>query len=119
MAKRIQSTSVFDIHSPEPFEPATFMTPEEAVDTLQMLYDRNTQFLRDAFEAVIKGAAPLGRYRAFYPEVRIATLRYDKVDSRLPYGFLSEPGLYSTTITRPQLFRYYLKQQIGQLLKNH
>jgi AMP nucleosidase len=119
MAKRILSTSVFEIHSPEPFEPVTFSSPEEAVDTLEMLYERNTQFLRAAFGDVIRGAAPLGRYRAFYPEVRIGTLRYDKVDSRLPYGFLSEPGLYSTTITRPKLFRHYLKQQIGQLLKNH
>jgi AMP nucleosidase len=47
------------------------------------------------------------------------TLRYDRIDSRMPYGFLSEPGLYSTTITQPKLFRHYLKTQIGQLIANH
>lgn len=119
MAKRILSHSVFDIHTPEPFQPATFTTPAEAVDTLEMLYERNTSFLRNAFADVTRGAVPLGRYRAFYPEVRMAPLRYDEVDTRLPYGFLSEPGLYSTTVTRPKLFRHYLKQQVGQLLKNH
>jgi AMP nucleosidase len=119
MVKRISSSSVFDIHSPEPFDAVTISSPEDAVDTLEALYERNTGFLRSAFERVISGEAPHGRYRAHYPEVRIATMRYDKVDSRLPYGFLSEPGLYSTTITRPKLFRHYLKTQIGQLLKNH
>eukprot|EP01035_Chromulina_nebulosa_P063476 gene63476-86824_t len=89
MAKRIQSTSIYDIHSPEPFIAATFLEPDAAVDTLEALYERNAQFLRNAFEQVIRGEAPAGRYRAFYPEVRMATLRYDKVDTRLPYGFLS------------------------------
>jgi AMP nucleosidase len=119
MAKRNISSSVFDIHSPEPFEAATFTDAEAAVDTLDTLYKRNTAFLQEAFERIIKGEQPHGRYRAFYPEIRIATMRYDQIDSRMPFGFLSEPGLYSTTITRPKLFRHYLKTQIGQLIKNH
>ena len=28
-------------------------------------------------------------------------------------------GVYSTTITRPELFRHYLKEQIGLLIRNH
>ena len=119
MTKRNFHPTVFDIHSPEPFEAATFTDAEAAVETLQALYERNTRFLRDAFGRIIKGEQPHGRYRAYYPEIRIATVRYDKIDSRLPFGFLSEPGLYSTTVTRPHLFRYYLKTQIGQLIKNH
>ncbi|MBL0371114.1 AMP nucleosidase [Rhizobium sp. KVB221] len=119
MAKRILSSSVFDIHSPEPFEAVSFTDAEAAVETLEALYNRNTAFLKEAFENIVKGGEPLGRYRAFYPEVRIATVRYDKIDARLPYGFLSEPGLYSTTITRPRLFRHYLRQQLSQLIKNH
>jgi len=119
MPKKILPSSVLELHSPEPFEPVSFTNPAEAVDALEMLYERNTSFLRDSFQDVITGKAPLARYRAFYPEVRIATLRYDQVDSRLPYGFLSEPGLYATTITRPRLFRHYLKQQLDQLIRNH
>jgi AMP nucleosidase len=119
MAKRNFPSSVFDIHSPEPFDAATFTDAEAAVDTLEALYERNTDFLKNAFEQIVKGEQPHGRYRAYYPEIRIATVRYDKIDSRMPFGFLAEPGLYSTTMTRPKLFRHYLKTQIGQLIKNH
>ena len=31
----------------------------------------------------------------------------------------AEPGTYSTTITRPDLFENYLIQQIGLLIENH
>ncbi|CAN7425456.1 AMP nucleosidase [Rhizobium sp. LjRoot254] len=119
MAKRILSTSLLDTVTPENFPSAAFHDATAAVDALEGLYDRNTAFLRDSFEAVIKGGQPHKRYRAYYPEVRMETLRYDRIDSRLPYGFLSEPGLYSTTITQPKLFRHYLKTQIGQLIVNH
>jgi AMP nucleosidase len=119
MTKRILSSSQFETVTPEPFVATDFTDAEQAVDALERLYERNTDFLISAFEQVIRGGSHKGRYRAFYPEVRMATLRYDKVDSRLPYGFLSEPGHYSTTITRPRLFRHYLKTQIGQLIKNH
>ncbi|MFM2281195.1 MAG: hypothetical protein RLZZ444_3426, partial [Pseudomonadota bacterium] len=119
MAKRISSHTLYDILSPEPFVAQEFTDPDMAVDALTALYARNTAFLRGAFDNIIRGSAPKGRYRAFYPEIRISTMRYDKTDSRLPYGFLSEPGSYSTTVTRPDLFRHYLKTQIGQLLQNH
>jgi AMP nucleosidase len=119
MAKRILSTSLLETVTPEQFQPTAFDDPIAAVEALTTLYDRNTRFLRDNFEAVIKGHAPHRRYRAFYPEIRMETLRYDRIDSRMPYGFLSEPGLYSTTITQPKLFKHYLKTQIGQLIRNH
>jgi AMP nucleosidase len=119
MTKRIPSSTALNVISPEPFAPVTFTTPEAVVDAVEALYQRNTEFLRNAFDNIVKGEQTHGRYRAFYPEVRIETARYDQVDTRLPYGFLSEPGQYSTTITRPRLFRHYLKTQIGQLLKNH
>ena len=40
-------------------------------------------------------------------------------DSRLSFGHVAEPGTYATTITRPDLFANYLRQQIGLRLKNH
>jgi AMP nucleosidase len=119
MAKRIPSNTLYDIISPESPQPAHFTDADQAVGLLEEIYERNTSFLRSAFDEVIQGGQPKGRYRAFYPEIRMSTMRFDKVDSRLPYGFLSEPGHYSTTVTRPDLFRHYLKTQIGQLIKNH
>ncbi|NNU79134.1 AMP nucleosidase [Halovulum dunhuangense] len=92
---------------------------EQAVDALVALYDAGTRFLRDRFTAVMAGEAPAGRYRAFYPEITLVTSSYARVDSRLSFGHVAEPGRYATTITRPDLFRGYLLQQIGLLVANH
>ena len=91
----------------------------EAVELLEDLYHRNTAFLRDRFRAFLKGDVPEGRVRAFYPEIRIRTERFGRMDTRLSYGFVDEPGEYAATITRPNLFRAYLREQVGQIVRNH
>lgn len=105
--------------TPEPFAPRTFDDPKEAVDALTALYDRNTDFLIKSFTDLAKGAPIEGRYRACYPQVSMETSTFGHVDSRLSYGHVTSPGVYTTTITRPQLFRHYLKEQLGLLIKNH
>ncbi|THK39698.1 AMP nucleosidase [Ensifer sp. MPMI2T] len=119
MNKRISSNSVLSIATPEPFEPHLFEDPAEAVDCLEVLYERNTRFLREAFEGLGKSDAPLTRFRACYPQVSIETSSFGHVDSRLSFGYVSAPGVYTTTITRPKLFRHYLKEQLGHLMRNH
>jgi AMP nucleosidase len=57
--------------------------------------------------------------RAFYPEIRFTTASYDKVDSRLSFGHVSDPGTHSATVTRPKLFQNYLEQQIRLLVHHH
>ena len=57
--------------------------------------------------------------RATYPEILIETSTYAKIDSRLSYGHVAGPGVYSTTITQPELFRGYLIEQFGLLMRNH
>ncbi|MDQ0563625.1 AMP nucleosidase [Rhizobium mesoamericanum] len=117
MNKRISSP--LDISSPSPFAAQTFDDPVKAVDALTELYERNTTFLIDSFARLAKGAPTTSRYRAFYPQVSIETTSYGHIDTRLSYGHVTAPGIYTTTITRPQLFRHYLKQQLGLLMKNH
>jgi AMP nucleosidase len=78
-----------------------------------------TQFLCTQFSAALVGGAPDARIRAFYPEVRITTTSFARIDTRLSYGHVSVPGTYATTITRPDLFRNYLIQQLCLLLENH
>src|SRR4029077_1134278 len=41
------------------------------------------------------------------------------LDGRLSYGVLHDPGLYGTTLTRPDLFADYYRTQLGILMKNH
>ncbi|WP_366653545.1 AMP nucleosidase [Fodinicurvata sp. EGI_FJ10296] len=83
------------------------------------IYDTGTRFLRDRFREYAHGKDPQKRQRAFYPYVRIRTTGWAQVDTRLSFGFVTDPGSYSVTITRPDLFNAYLHQQFEQLLHNH
>jgi AMP nucleosidase len=108
------------IASPEQGAPKRFTDAGEAVAHLQRLYRDAAQFLCDRFGDTLKNGAPGDtRFRAFYPEIRITTTSYAVTDSRLSFGHVAEPGTYATTITRPDLFANYLRQQIGLLVKNH
>ncbi|APO74072.1 AMP nucleosidase [Rhizobium etli 8C-3] len=118
MSKRI-SPLPLDISSPPAFEPQSFDDPAQAVDALTALYERNTAFLIDSFSKLAKGAPISSRYRAFYPQVSIETTSFGHVDSRLSYGHVTAPGVYTTTVTRPKLFRHYLKEQLALLMRSH
>lgn len=105
------------ILSPPLRTPVVCETAEEAVHQLCHLHREAADFLRHSLHAA--GAGDVARYRAWYPKVTIKTESFAQVDSRLSYGHLSEPGTYSTTITRPELFRGYLRQQLQLLIDNH
>ncbi len=105
--------------TPEPEPDALFSDAAAAVAEIQARYDRATGFLRERFQVVMDGAPPEGRYRAFYPGIGVTTNSFAKVDSRLSFGHVTEPGRYETTITRPYLYEGYLTQQIGLLIQNH
>jgi AMP nucleosidase len=96
-----------------------FTSAEAAVDQLEALYQQATTFLARHFSETVLGDKPATRIRAFYPEIRLTTTSHTKSDSRLSFGHVAQPGTYSTTITRPDLFRQYLIQQIDLLMKNH
>ncbi|MEM9126617.1 MAG: AMP nucleosidase [Pseudomonadota bacterium] len=107
------------IQTPDVPEAEYFSDPEAAVARLELLYRRATEFLCENFSTAMQNGAPPQRIRAYYPEIRIETSSYAQVDSRLSFGHVSEPGLHTTTVTRPDLFRAYLTQQIALLMKNH
>lgn len=108
-----------DIITPDSPAPQEFTDPAAAVARLEQLYDIATRFLCQHFSAAMSGGHPGVRYRAFYPEIRITTTSFALIDSRLSFGHVSEPGTHVATITRPELFRHYLTQQIGLLISNH
>lgn len=96
----------------------SFMDANDAVARLIELYDAATDYLCARFTEAIGGREPTCRYRAYYPEVRLTTTSFAPADSRLSFGHVTEPGTYVTTVTRPDLFRNYLVQQIGLLIRN-
>ncbi|MPQ95628.1 MULTISPECIES: AMP nucleosidase [Thioclava] len=97
----------------------TFTDAAEAVARLEALYDEATAFLLEKFNETLESKTARNRFRAFYPEVRISVSSHIKADSRLSFGHVALPGTYTATITRPDLFRNYLTQQLGLLIKNH
>ncbi len=115
----MQDDPITSMLRPEPRPHQTFTDAAAAVDLLQVLYAEATDFLSDAFSRTIAQGNPGRRIRAFYPELRITVSSFDKVDSRLSFGHVSSPGTYATTVTRPDLFRNYLIQQIELLIQNH
>ncbi|MEY4984560.1 MAG: hypothetical protein RIR62_2826 [Pseudomonadota bacterium] len=105
--------------TPDHPEPAAFADAAKAVARLEELYAQATGFLSEQFNGVIRSGKPAARIRAFYPEIRFTTTSFIKTDSRLSFGHVTAPGVYSTTVTRPDLFRNYLTQQITLLIQNH
>ena len=105
--------------TPDLPEAQDFTDPAAAVDRLQELYAAATTYLADHFSATVTNGKPHTRIRAFYPEIRLTVTSHTKADSRLAFGHVASPGSYATTVTRPDLFRNYLIQQLTLLMENH
>ena len=107
------------VRSPDVPKHESFTDPKLAVARLQEIYQTAVKFLSENFINALSEGQPDRRVRAFYPEIRLTTTTYAKTDSRLSFGHVAEPGMYATTVTRPDLFASYLEQQIGLLLQSH
>jgi AMP nucleosidase len=112
-------TDTRPLHCPDVPAPEVFDDAAAAVVRLCALYDAATAFLTDRFQHVLRTGQSDVSYRAYYPEIRLITTTFAPTDSRLSFGHVPQPGTYSTTVTRPDLFRHYLEQQIGLLMQNH
>jgi AMP nucleosidase len=99
--------------------PAQFDDAAAALAQVKHIYDTSVAHLREALQRFVAGEDPGERVRACYPFVRVHTRTVARADSRLSYGFVHGPGVYETTLTRPDLFGNYYLQQFKLLLKNH
>ncbi|MFX0545444.1 AMP nucleosidase [Roseovarius sp. S1116L3] len=107
------------IDTPPTVAAREFTDATAAVDHLCALYQEAVEFLRASFISALAGPQPTHRIRAFYPEIRLTTSSFAGIDTRLSFGHVAVPGTHATTVTRPDLFRNYLIQQIGLLIENH
>lgn len=107
----------------EAFKAKRFKDADQAFDALKKIYDTHRQFLCDAFTEYCDvnngGNGKFKRVSAYYPYVRITTKYAKRSDTRFAYGFAPRPGTYVTTVTRPDIFEEYYKEQFRLLLKNH
>lgn len=111
---------VRNILTPQKIPFQKFDNAQEAWEQLLFIYERNCNFIREHFANYTSQQLPENQaIRAFYPAVRFHLTHHHDVDSRLSYGFVEGPGVHETTVTRPDLFKHYLIEQINLLIKNH
>ncbi|MGE0314546.1 MAG: AMP nucleosidase [Lautropia sp.] len=96
-----------------------FAEPIEALAHARALYEGSVGHLRHSLAAMIDGTLAPGRVRACYPYLRIRTTALSRPDSRRAFGFVAGPGVYETTLTRPDLFGRYYSEQLRLLVRNH
>jgi len=100
-------------------------TAQAAVASLTEIYEASVASLRAALERfAVEGVPPDAEQRArgafVYPELRVryrpngATPKVDRAFARF-----NQPGVYAVTITRPDLFRSYLLEQLGPLIADY
>ena len=100
-------------------EPTVFARAQDALAQLQRLYQQQIDHLRKAMQAYVEGQDFPQPVRAWYPLLRIQAHSVRRPESGLAFGFLDHPGVYETTITRPDLFGHYLLTQLSLLERNH
>ena len=96
-----------------------FNDPDAALAHARAIYDAGVTHLRHHLQAFLDGNVPGERVRATYPFVRVRINTVARADSRLSYGFAAGPGRFETTLTRPDLFADYYREQFRLLLRNH
>lgn len=101
----------------------THLSAIEAIERLETLYESALAALRDAISDYIRdGSLPDAGDRArglfSYPQISVSwDGRLRDLQRTRAYGRFSRTGQYSTTITRPALFKPYLTEQLT-LLEN-
>ncbi|MBO8134573.1 MULTISPECIES: AMP nucleosidase [Dickeya] len=103
------------------YAPGAGLSASEALDQLEARYDAAVKALRTAIgDFITHGTPPDAAARAnglfVYPELRISWDGQSQKHSKTrAYGRLTHGGSYRTTVTRPQLFRHYLAEQLAIL----
>jgi Bacterial AMP nucleoside phosphorylase N-terminus. len=101
--------------------PRSGLSADQALDQLEALYDAAVDALRQAVgDFISHGTLPDAQARAaglfVYPELRVSWDGQQSGPSKTrAFGRFTHPGSYSTTVTRPQLFRHYLAEQLAML----
>ena len=99
-----------------------FTDPDQAVARIAHIYGTAASLIRERFARFAAGdrkpdAKPL---EACYPYLGITVEQAALVqDPRPAYGTVSDAGAYGTTITRPDLFGDYYRDQIADLVRHH
>jgi AMP nucleosidase len=100
-------------------KPLYFTEVEGAMACVKRIYEANTEYLRDSFRRLARGEAIEGAIEATYPYVAVTTSMPAEVDVRTAFGYVPDTGRFETSLTRPDIFERYYREQFAQLLQNH
>ncbi|MBS0390422.1 MAG: AMP nucleosidase [Proteobacteria bacterium] len=100
-------------------DPSFHTDPADALAQVQRIYQQQIDHLRDAMQRFVAGETPAEHVRACYPYVRVHITSVARAATQLAYGFIEGPGVYETTLTRPDLFAGYYAEQFRLLLASH
>lgn len=101
------------------------LTPAQALEKLDALYEQSVNALRSAISEYIEtGKLPDEKARSkglfVYPSLSVT---WDGSATNTPktraYARFTHSGCYSTTVTRPALFRPYLEEQLTLLYQDY
>lgn len=91
-----------------------------AVARISEIYSSAVTSIHDRFARFAKGERDLGSSDATYPFIGVSAGHGDfDIDARSAFGVLAKPGIYGATLTRPDIFGDYYREQIGLLMRNH
>lgn len=107
------------VRKAEIFKPKKYTNAKEALEAVKRIYNSNVEFLRACFEDYCSEPEKHKKISAYYPYVKVKVELGRRVPSRLSFGYVSRPGTYQTTLTRPELFDRYYEEQFTLLLENH
>lgn len=101
-----------------------FHNAEAAVARIKEIYDRNTSKIREAFQNLSSKSGlpdnPPSLEDATYPYLGITIKPSNlNVDARVSFGAALEAGVYGTTLTRPDIFYNYYRNQIDLMINHH
>jgi AMP nucleosidase len=98
-----------------------FDDADAAVQRISEIYATGISLMRSEVARLLDGTPPAADATTCrYPYLGMIVGANDiAVDARLSHGAIFDPGIYGTTLTRPDIFAEYYREQIGLLLRNH
>lgn len=98
-----------------------FMDAAQAVKYIDSLYKESCEQIKSSFQELLNGKADeASMQQATYPFIGMSVSQKDlHIDTKLSFGVVTEPGYYTTTVTRPDLFKEYYEEQLSLLISHH
>ncbi|MEP3244091.1 MAG: AMP nucleosidase [Sneathiella sp.] len=97
-----------------------FTDADQAVTAIEAIYQENADKVKKRFAAFEAGDKESPLNTGFYPYLGLVIGPGDiNLSGKLAYGNLHAAGTFGTTLTHPDLFRSYYREQIELLIKNH